>query len=90
MPETCAFYTMVLGYFDFAHLYHGLAAGPIFVIRVKSNTKFKRHYSHPVEMNKGVQCDQIIVMTGLNSSVSYPKHYIVHFHDSEAEIILIF
>ena len=56
----------------------------IFVIRAKSNTKFKRRYSHPVEMNNGVQCDQTVVLTGLNSSVAYPNTLRrIHYYDSD-------
>jgi len=44
------------GHLDFARLLHWDTVGAFFVIRLKSNTKFKRLYSRPVEMNKGVQC----------------------------------
>jgi hypothetical protein len=57
IPETGAFYIMDRGYLDFIRLYHWHTAGAYFVIRAKSNTKFKRLYSRPVEMNKGVICD---------------------------------
>jgi hypothetical protein len=37
-------------------------------------------------MNKGVQCDQIIVLTGLNSSVAYPNTLRrIQYYDSETE-----
>jgi hypothetical protein len=86
MPETGAFYIMDRGYLDFARLFRWHTAGAFFVIRAKSNTKFKRRYSRPVEMNKGVQCDQIIVLTGLNSSVAYPNTLRrIHYYDSETE-----
>jgi hypothetical protein len=58
------------GYLDFTHLYRWHTTGAFFVIRAKSNTKFKRRYSCPVEMNKGVICDHNVVLTGLNSSVA--------------------
>lgn len=52
----------------------------------KSNTKFKRRYSRPVEMNKGVICDHTVVLTGLNSSAAYPKTLRrIHYYDSETE-----
>ena len=78
IPKTGAFYIMDRGYLDFTRLYRWHTAGAYFVIRAKSNTKFKRRYSRPVEMNKGVICDHTVVLTGLNSSAAYPKHCIVY------------
>jgi len=86
IPETGAFYIMDRGYLDFKRLYSWHTAGAYFVIRAKSNTKFKRRYSRSVEMNKGVKCDQTIVLTGLNSSAAYPKTLRrIHYYDSETE-----
>ena len=65
------------GYLDFKRLYHWHTAGAYFVIRAKSNTKFKRRYSRSVEMNKGVKCDHTVILTGLNSSAAYQKKYYV-------------
>ena len=61
------------GYLDFKRLYRWHTTGAYFVIRAKSNTKFKRRYSRSVEMNTGVQCDHNVVLTGLNSSAAYPN-----------------
>ena len=56
------------------------------MISAKSNTKFKRRYSHPVGVNNGVKCDQTVVLSGLNSSVAYPKTLRrIHYYDSETE-----
>jgi hypothetical protein len=86
IPETGAFYIMDRGYLDFTRLYRWHTAGAYFVIRAKSNTKFKRRYSRPVEMNKGVICDHTVVLTGLNSSAAYPKTLRrIHYYDSETE-----
>jgi len=86
IPETGAFYIMDRGYLDFKRLYSWHTAGAYFVIRAKSNTKFKRRYSRSVEMNKGVKCDQTIVLTGLNSSTAYPNTLRrIHYYDSETE-----
>ena len=86
IPETGAFYIMDRGYLDFKRLYSWHTAGAYFVIRAKSNTKFKRRYSRSVEINKGVKCDQTIVLTGLNSSAAYPKTLRrIHYYDSETE-----
>ena len=72
-PEAGAFYIMDRGYLDFARLYRRHTAGAFFVISAKSNTRFKRRYSHPVGVNNGVKYDQTVVLSGLNSSVAYPK-----------------
>lgn len=56
-PE--AFYLMDRGYLDFARLFVIPEAQAFFVTRAKSNTKFKRLYSHPVDrINTAVLCDQ--------------------------------
>ncbi len=84
MPETGAFYIMDRGYLDFARLYRWHTAGAFFVIRAKSNTKFKRRYSRLTELNNGVQCDQTVLLTGLNSSVAYPNTLRrIHYYDPE-------
>ena len=86
IPETGAFYIMDRGYLDFKRLYSWHTAGAYFVIRAKSNTKFKRRYSRSVEMNKGVKCDHTVVLTGLSSSAAYPKTLRrIHYYDSETE-----
>jgi hypothetical protein len=86
IPETGAFYIMDRGYLDFKRLYRWHTAGAYFVIRAKSNTKFKRRYSRSVEMNKGVKCDHTVILTGLNSSAAYPKTLRrIHYYDSETE-----
>jgi hypothetical protein len=37
-------------------------------------------------MNNGVQCDQTVVLTGLNSPVAYPKTLRrIHYYDSETK-----
>ena len=86
IPETGAFYIMDRGYLDFKRLYRWHTAGAYFVIRAKSNTKFKRRYSRSVEMNKGVKCDHTVILTGLNSLAAYPKTLRrIHYYDSETE-----
>lgn len=43
------------------------------VIRAKSNTKYQRRYSQPVDRSGGLQCDQTIVLTGASSASDYPR-----------------
>jgi len=71
--ESGAFYLMDRGYLDFARLFAIHQAQAFFVTRAKSNTKFKRRYSHPVDrVNTNVLCDQTGVLTVFYSSKDYP------------------
>ena len=61
------------GYLDFARLFVIHEAQAFFVTRAKSNTKFKRRYSHPVDRaGTAVLCDQTGVLTTHLSSKDYP------------------
>ncbi len=62
-PEPGAFYIMDRGFTDFARLYRLHEAGNFFVIRGKSNLKAKRRYSHPVDRQSGLICDQTVIFT---------------------------
>ena len=71
--EAGAFYLLDRGYLDFARLYGIHEAKAFFVTRAKSNTKFKRRYSHPVDRaNTSVLCDQTGMLTVFYSSKDYP------------------
>ena len=48
-------------------------AGAFFVIRAKSNTQYRRRYSHSVEKSSGVKCDQTILLTVINTASNYPQ-----------------
>ena len=71
--EPGAFYLLDRGYLDFARLYVIHESKAFFVTRAKSNTKFKRRYSHPVDrVNTNVPCDQTGVLSVFYSSKDYP------------------
>ena len=71
--EPGAFYLLDRGYLDFARLYVIHDSKAFFVTRAKSNTKFKRRYSHPVDrVNTAVLCDQTGVLSMFNASKDYP------------------
>ena len=71
--EPGAYYLLDRGYLDFARLFAIHQAQAFFVTRAKSNTKFKRRYSHPVDrINTNVLCDQTGVLTVFYSSRDYP------------------
>jgi Domain of unknown function (DUF4372)/Transposase DDE domain len=71
--EPGAFYLLDRGYLDFARLHVIHESNAFFVTRAKSNTKFKRRYSHPVDrVNTNVLCDQTGVLSVFYSSKDYP------------------
>jgi len=86
IPEPGSIYVMDRGYLDFARLYTLRLFSAHFLIRSKSNMKFRRLYSHPVDKLTGLRCDQTIVLTGVNSAKDYPdKLRRIRFYDTETE-----
>ena len=74
IPEPGTFYIMDRGFLDFSRLYTLEQLRAYFVIRSKSNTKFRRLYSHSVDKSKGLRCDQTIVLTGKFTPEYYPDY----------------
>lgn len=61
--EPGAFYLRDRGYLNFARLFAIHQAQAFFVTRARSNIKFKRRYSHPVDRaSTSVLCDQTGVL----------------------------
>lgn len=86
IPEAGSFYIMDRGYLDFARLYVLHQARATFITRIKSNTRYRRIYSRPVDKTTGLRCDQTIVLTGVQSTQKYPEHLrLVKFFDSETK-----
>ena len=84
IPEAGSFYIMDRGFLDFTRLYTLNLFNAYFVIRSKSNIKFRRLYSRLVDKSKGLRCDQIVVLTGLYTPDYYPeKLRRIRFTDSE-------
>ena len=71
-PEPGAFYVTDRGYVDFRRLFALEVEKAFFVIRAKSNTRFQRRYSRPVDKSAGLLCDQTIRLTGKTTAVNYP------------------
>ena len=67
IPEPGTFYIMPRGYLDFGRLNVIHSMGAFFVVRAKSNTRYHRRYSRPVDQTTGVQCEQTIVLMGVTS-----------------------
>ena len=72
VPEPGAFYVMDRGYIDFEQLHRLHQVGSFFIIRAKSNLRFKRRYSMPSDRATGIICDQIGTLTGFYSLKDYP------------------
>ena len=84
IPEAGAFYVMDRGYIDFKRLYGIHLAFAFFVIRSKSNIKYRRLYSRPVDKSKGLRCDQTILLANYQSAIDYPQQLrLIKFFDSE-------
>jgi hypothetical protein len=84
LPEPGAFYVMDRGYLDFERLYRLDQAGSFFVTRAKSNFRFKRVYSHPVDRSTGLLCDQEIELVVFYSQQDYPARLRrIRYRDSE-------
>ncbi len=84
--EPGAFYVMDKGYLDFERLFILNQTDAYFVIRPKKNTKYQRRYSRPVDKATGLRCDQIIILTGVNTRVDYPQALRrVKYYDKETK-----
>jgi hypothetical protein len=89
--EPGAFYIIDRGYLDFGRLYAIHQASAFFVTRTKSNFRFRRLYSQPVDKSTGVQCDQIIILEGFYSHKAYPdKLRRIRFFDTDQNKRLVF
>ena len=91
IPEAGSIYVMDKAYLDFGRLYDLNQCAAFFVVRAKSNTRLKRLYSNPVDKSTGVQCDQIVVLTGFYPKKDYPeKLRRIRYFDSQKNKRLVF
>ncbi|MGC9455786.1 MAG: IS4 family transposase [Phycisphaerae bacterium] len=89
--EPGAFYVMDRGYFDLARLFALHQARALFVVRAINKMQFRRIYSRPVDKATGLQCDQIIRLTGPVSKQKYPDSLRrVRFYDADMDKRLVF
>jgi hypothetical protein len=87
--EPGSFYVMDRGYIHFSRLYRFVQAAAFFVVRARVNMQYRRRYSHPVDKNTGLRCDQTIVLTGRDSSRDYPvPARQIHYFDAEHDLRL--
>ncbi len=91
VTEPGSFYVMDRGYLDFERLYTLHQAGSFFVTRTKSNSKFRRLVSRPVDRSTGLICDQSVELTVFYSHQGYPERLRrIRFKDPETAKTLIF
>jgi hypothetical protein len=91
VPEAGAFYVMDRGYLDFARLHVLHQAGSFFVTRARSNARFRRIYSMPVNREAGLICDQHVELIWFYSQKGYPERLRrIRFRDPETGKTLVF
>ena len=89
--EPLAYYIFDRAYVDYERLFRITTAKAFFVVRSKSNVKFKRMYSNKIDKSTGIKYDQIGKIEGFYSSKDYPeKIRKVKFFDVEKNKLLIF
>jgi hypothetical protein len=72
VPEAGAYYVMDRGYLDYARLHTLHRAGSFFVTRARSNFRFKRVSSQPVDRKTGLISDQVVQLVWFYSKKGYP------------------
>ena len=91
LPEAGAIYLMDRGYLDFSRLYTPHQCAAFFVVRAKSDWRYRRLYSRPVDKQTGLTCDQTVVLTGFYAAKDYPdKLRRVKVTDTETGQQLVF
>ncbi len=89
--ENGAYYIFDRGYVDFGRLYSITTLSAFFVIRAKSNLKFKRMYSRKVDKQSGMIYDQIGKLSGFYVSQDYPeKLRRIKFYDTESKRYFVY
>jgi hypothetical protein len=89
--EPGAIYVMDRGYLDFHRLYWMHQSMGFFVIRAKSNSRFRRLYSHSIDKSTGLRSDQTVVLQGFYTKKDYPERLRrIRFYDAETDKTFVF
>lgn len=89
--EPGAIYVMDRAYLDFSRLHRIQQTPAFFVTRAKANFSRKRLYSRPVDKTTGIQCDQIVALTGSVVKKKYPeKIRRIRYFDAKSDHTLVF
>ena len=73
--EPGAIYVLDRGYLDCSRLYRLHQSGAFFVTRAKSQNRFQRRYSNPVDKEQGVLFDQTVLWKSYYPSRHYPDTF---------------
>jgi hypothetical protein len=89
--EAGAIYLMDRGYLDFRRLYRLHQSGAFFVTRAKKRFDCRRLYSHTVDKQTGLQCDQIVVLNNPVPKRGYPERLRrVRYYDGVSQKPFVF
>jgi Domain of unknown function (DUF4372)/Transposase DDE domain len=89
--EPGAIYVMDRGYLDFRRLYRMHQSMGFFVIRAKSNSRFRRLYSHSIDKSSGLRSDQTVVLQGFYTKKDYPERLRrIRYYDAETDNTFVF
>ena len=89
--ESGSIYIMDRGYTDFQRLHRFHSEGAFFVIRAKSNLRFRVVESRLVDKGTGLRCDQTIRFRGAQAGKDYPDTLRrIRFYDLEQKRSLVF
>lgn len=84
--EAGSIYLMDRGYTDFKRLHRITQSGAFFVIRMHKKIRFKRVYSHPIDKNTGLICDQTVLLNSEFALKTYPSQARrVRFYDEDTK-----
>ena len=90
LPEPGAFYIMDRDYLDFERLYQQEIRSAFFVVRARSNLKFRRIYSRLVDKATWLR-DQSVLLSGFYPSQKYPdKLRRIKFYDAQTQKQFVF
>jgi hypothetical protein len=89
--EAGAIYLMDRGYLDFRRLYRMHQSGAFFVTRAKKRFDCRRLYSHTIDKQTGLQCDQIVVLNNPVPKRGYPERLRrVRYYDGASQKRFVF
>jgi hypothetical protein len=91
LAEPGAFYVMDRGYLDFQRLFAMHQAGSFFGMRARSNLRFTRISSSPVDRAAGLICDQRIELATAHSQRGYPERLRrIRYKDPQSDKTYVF
>jgi len=89
--EANSFYIMDRGYVDYKRLYNINCCKAFFITRAKEKMDCRRIKSYPVEKEKGVRCDQLVLLNNFYPARDYPERIRrIKFYDEENDKVFIF